>query len=119
MSACLSVCLFVSLFVFCLSVRLLFLCGSLVILYALPGSTRIPVPPSSTQAPTTQAPTTPQPIVVQCADDEFQCYDGVRCLQWSHRCDSIVDCHDNSDEVGCAGRQTLRMHFYSGVSKLI
>ncbi|XP_062515297.1 low-density lipoprotein receptor-related protein 2-like, partial [Corticium candelabrum] len=58
--------------------------------------TEIPVPPS------TQAPTTAQPVVVQCADDEFQCYDGVRCLQWSHRCDSIVDCHDNSDEVGCA-----------------
>ncbi len=109
MSAYLSVCFCLSV---CLSVCLLCLCGSLVILYALPGSTGIPVPRSSTQAPTTS-----QPVVVQCADDEFQCYDGVRCLQWSHRCDSIVDCHDNSDEVGCAGRQTLRMHFYSGVSK--
>ena len=42
-------------------------------------------------------------IVVQCADDEFQCYDGVRCLQWSRRCDKIVDCHDDSDETDCAG----------------
>ncbi|XP_062499695.1 low-density lipoprotein receptor-related protein 8-like [Corticium candelabrum] len=57
---------------------------------------------SPTSARARLSPSTPQPVIVQCADDEFQCYDGFKCLQWSHRCDSIVDCHDNSDESGCA-----------------
>ena len=41
--------------------------------------------------------------MIECANDEFQCYDGVKCLQWSYRCDRIAHCHDNSDEADCAG----------------
>jgi hypothetical protein len=47
---------------------------------------------------------TKEPIVIQCQDEEFQCYDGVKCLPWSFRCDRIAHCYDNSDEAGCDSR---------------
>ena len=40
---------------------------------------------------------------MQCAGDEFQCYDGIKCLPRSFRCDKIAQCHDSSDEADCAG----------------
>ena len=41
--------------------------------------------------------------MIQCADNEFQCYDEVKCLQWSYRCDKIPHCREDSDETDCTG----------------
>ena len=54
--------------------------------------------------------------MIECANDEFQCYDGVKCLQWSYRCDRIAHCHDNSDEADCAG--TVHVLFNTSISPI-
>ena len=67
-------------------------------------STNVPTTAASANVPTTAASVkTPEPVVIQCAKDEFQCYDGVKCFPWSCRCDKTSNCHDNSDEADCAG----------------
>ncbi|XP_055635671.1 basement membrane-specific heparan sulfate proteoglycan core protein isoform X6 [Toxorhynchites rutilus septentrionalis] len=36
----------------------------------------------------------------RCDRDSFECHDGI-CIAGYKKCNGIVDCHDNSDEIGC------------------
>ena len=35
-----------------------------------------------------------------CAEDEFTCGDG-QCININNRCDQIIDCRDQTDELDC------------------
>ena len=37
----------------------------------------------------------------QCRVDEYQCSRGDQCVLASYHCDGEMDCHDQSDEIGC------------------
>lgn len=45
-----------------------------------------------------------------CEQDEMPCADGSRCVSLSARCDSIYQCPDKSDELGC--QRTFLIWFY-------
>eukprot|EP00118_Oscarella_pearsei_P023718 m.287137 g.287137 ORF g.287137 m.287137 type:complete len:248 (+) comp40702_c0_seq1:880-1623(+) len=67
---------------------------------------------SATKPPVTLPPV---PVILQCGDREFKCLDGDRCIPYSHRCDSFVNCKDGSDEnkEACktAPRCAPKLHF--------
>ncbi|XP_069191769.1 uncharacterized protein [Procambarus clarkii] len=44
-----------------------------------------------------------------CAEDEFSCLDGSRCIPMRWQCDFGRDCHDNSDELSC-GKSGCVLH---------
>lgn len=57
---------------------------------------------------TTEAPhpkTTSNPHPTECAADWFRCQSG-KCVPLKWRCDSVDDCGDNSDELGCLPNMT-------------
>ena len=39
-------------------------------------------------------------VASRCSSSQFECDNGI-CVRDSFRCDSIIDCADNSDENGC------------------
>ena len=53
------------------------------------------VAPTTSRGPTTS----PTP---RCASDEFECFDGSRCIPLSWICDFLDDCPDASDESNCS-----------------
>lgn len=38
---------------------------------------------------------------MKCRHGERSCYDGKKCIREIQWCDGIVQCHDQSDELGC------------------
>ena len=39
---------------------------------------------------------------IECAEDEFLCFDAQKCVNYEQVCDSIMDCFDGSDEMNCS-----------------
>ena len=38
---------------------------------------------------------------IQCKEDQFNCTDGLKCIESNWKCDGDFDCHDHSDEKNC------------------
>ena len=56
------------------------------------------------------------PFVCQtptCADSQFRCRDGRKCVNAQWICDGTPDCDDMSDELGCNGESLLYFHMWS------
>ena len=39
---------------------------------------------------------------IECAEDEFLCFDAQKCINNENLCDSVMDCSDGSDELNCS-----------------
>ena len=39
---------------------------------------------------------------IECAEDEFLCFDAAKCVNNENVCDAVMDCVDGSDEMNCS-----------------
>lgn len=59
-------------------------------------------PTTITVTTTTLRTTTPTTAaIVSCTSEQWRCLDGTQCILKPYRCNAIVDCNDESDEVAC------------------